>query len=192
MLKEMIFSDLYSSGAFYGGSFGNLLAQWEQMGVFTYLLPFLLLFAFIFGITMNLFKDNKMISAIIAVSVALMALQFGVVSVFFSDIFPRLGVALAIILCFVILIGLFGDKNNRALHNFLMWGAVAIAGIIVIQSLNVFRVNYYNTVLGFIPVSWIPWIAVVVILGLIVGASRPRQTTTQTVESMLSRWFGEK
>ncbi|MEK6827230.1 MAG: hypothetical protein AABX99_01980 [Nanoarchaeota archaeon] len=98
MFKEMIF--LQSASAFPSGVLGDLLAKWEQAGFFSYLLPFLLIFALIFGILLklNIFKDNKMVNGIIALSVSLMSLQFGFVPDFFSQIFPRVGVGLAIIL----------------------------------------------------------------------------------------------
>ena len=97
MIAEVIF--LQSFG-FSGGSFGNVLSQWEQLGVFTYVLPFLLIFALIFGILqkVKIFQESKGINAVIAVSTALMALQFNFVPLFFSDIFPQLGIGLSIVL----------------------------------------------------------------------------------------------
>src|SRR3989338_4351196 len=102
MFEEVIF--LQSFG-FFGGSFGNVLSQWEQLGVFSYVLPFLLIFALIFGILqkVNIFggaqgQSNKGINGVIAVSTALMALQFNFVPLFFRDIFPKLGVGLTVIL----------------------------------------------------------------------------------------------
>ncbi len=105
------------SFGFVGGNIGALLAQWEQLGVFSYVLPFLLMFALIFGILsrMQIFKDNKAVNAVIALSVSLMSLQFGFVSIFFSQIFPRLGVGLSIILIGMILIGLFTDTNQTGI-----------------------------------------------------------------------------
>ena len=100
---------LASFGGFYGGTFGNLLAQWEQLGVFSYVLPFLLIFALIFGILqrVDVFKGNKGINAIIALSVSLMSLQFNLVPIFQAEIFPKLGVGLSVILAVIILKGLF-------------------------------------------------------------------------------------
>jgi len=155
MLNEMIF--LAPSPFFGGGAFGNLLAQWEQMGVFSYMLPFLLIFALIYGILskMNLFgdKENKSINAIISLSVALMALQFELVTLFFSDVLPRLGVALAAVLVILILIGLFGNPENKGFMNTMMWGSFAIAIIIILQSLDVFGPGVRNAdyILKFIP-----------------------------------------
>ena len=99
--------------AFSGGNIGTLFSQWEQLGVFSHVLPFLLLFALIFGILTrtDVFKGNKGINATIALAVALMALQFNAVPRFFADVFPRLGIGLSVILLALILVGLFTDSN---------------------------------------------------------------------------------
>ena len=76
-------------GGFYGGAIGNLLSVWEQAGVFSYILPFLLIFAVVFGILMQtkMFQQNRTINGIIALTVSLLSLQFAFVPVFFSEIF---------------------------------------------------------------------------------------------------------
>lgn len=102
MIKEMF---LLSGPNF----FGEALQRLSEMGLFTYILPILLIFALVFGILtkLKLFEENKSINAIIAISVALMSIQFNFVSVFFSELFPRMGVGLSIILALIILLGLF-------------------------------------------------------------------------------------
>ena len=119
------------SFGFSGGSFGNILSQWEQLGVFSYGLPFLLIFAMVFGILerVKIFqsgeegKTNRGINAIIAVSTALMALQFNFVPIFFSDIFPRLGVGLSVILIGIIVTGMFTDSNWT-------WMGILLGGVV--------------------------------------------------------------
>src|SRR3989344_5849172 len=90
-------------------SIGRILEQWSQYGLFDFILPFLLIFALVFGVlsTMNLFKDNKAVNGIIALAVALMSLQFGLVPAFFAELWPRFGVGIAIYLVFLILVGFF-------------------------------------------------------------------------------------
>ena len=113
MIKEFLFLQSYSY--FEGGAIGNILSQWEAMGFFSYVLPFLLIFAMVFGILiqLRLFRDNKTINAIIALAVGLMALQFSFVPRFFSEIFPRLGVGLVVILIIIILTGLFANPEDK-------------------------------------------------------------------------------
>ena len=128
MINSLIF--LQPFGYFEGGAIGNILNQWQQAGIFTYAIPFLLIFALVFVILarMNLFTDNKSINAIIALSVALMALQFPTVPLFFAAIFPALGIGLAVMLVVLVLTGLFIDPNNKGW----MMGLSAISIIVVL------------------------------------------------------------
>lgn len=144
MIKEMIM--LASYGSFGGGSFGNLLSQLEAAGFFTYILPFLLIFALVFVILTSLpiFKENKGVNAIISLAVALMALQFNVVSIFFSEIFPRLGIALSIILVIVILGSLFVDPDNKGLKWVFVIVTFIIMGIVIFSSLGAFGTGFGN------------------------------------------------
>lgn len=134
MLNSMFF--LQSFG-FSGGSVGNILSNLEQLGFFDYLLPFLIIFAIIYGILSKakIFGDNKSIDAIIALSVGLMALQFGMVSSFFAEIFPRLGIGLSIILVILILTGLFKKNDDDNWQNYILLAiGLIIAVVILIQS----------------------------------------------------------
>ena len=118
------------------GAIGQLLSYWEQAGFFSYLLPFLLIFALIFGILnqIRLFKDNKAINAIIALAVGFMSLQFPMVSEFFSEIFPRLGIALAIILVILILAGMFIDPKNSGIMYVMLGIGVVITIVVLVQT----------------------------------------------------------
>ncbi len=165
---------LASYGYFEGGALGNLLNIWEQAGIFSYAIPFLLIFALIFGILtrMNIFKDNKAINGIIALAVALMALQFPVVPRFFAELFPALGVGLAVILVVLIISGLFIDPNNKGW----MVGLMVVSVIVVVAVL----VSASRS-LGFVFGSWwrYNWptlIGILVFIGLIiaiVASSKP-------------------
>ena len=167
---------LASYGFFRGGDIGNVLAQWQAAGVFSYVLPFLLIFALTFGLLcrINLFSTknkegiegpNKSINAIIALSVSLMALQFDFVSLFFSEIFPRFGVALSIILVIIILGGLFIPTDSKWFTWVLILVVMVIIGIVVFQSLESFGYNagyWWRNNLG----SLLGW---AVLIGLIIA-----------------------
>ena len=134
MIKGLI--ALASYDVFDQGWIGTLLGQWEQMGVFSYLLPFLLIFSLVFGILtkIKLFKENKAINAIVALVVGLMAIQFDLVPAFFAQIFPRVGVALIFILGVFIVVGLFVDPENPVINWILLGIAVIVLTIVVVQT----------------------------------------------------------
>jgi len=112
--------------------FGDALFTLEQAGLFSYILPLLLIFALVYGILSKLkvFEDNKSINGIIAISVALMSLQFNVVNVFFAQLFPKLGVGLAIILALLLVVGLFIPKEKWAVY--VIMGVSAVVFVIVL------------------------------------------------------------
>jgi uncharacterized membrane protein len=152
-------------GGFYGGTFGNLLSQMEQAGFFSYVLPFLLIFALVFGILTRtqIFKDNKAINGVIALVVGLLSLQFDFVPIFFSEIFPRLGVGLAIILALLILAGLFFDPRNKLINYSLLAVGVIIFLVVVIQTFG-----WVGWSSGFIwYANWPTIIMVIVVLGVV-------------------------
>src|SRR3972149_1849 len=136
----------FQFGGFYAGDFGNLLAYWEQLGVFSYVLPFLLIFAVIFGVLMKIevFGQNKGLNAVIALVIGLLSLQFEMVPIFFSEIFPRVGVALSIILVLLVLAGLFLDPNNKAVN----YGLLGV-GVIVFLAVLVKTAGYLGWYSGY-------------------------------------------
>jgi len=98
----------------------EVLNIWNEMGVFSYMIPFLLIFAVVFAILdktkmlSSANNDNKWIIAIIATSVGLLSLQFDFVSEFFAVIFPRFGVGLAVFLTVVIFLGFFYPEGGTS------------------------------------------------------------------------------
>jgi hypothetical protein len=156
---------LASYGYFSGGSIGNLLSQWEQFGIFSYVLPFLLIFALVFGIlSKSKIFAEKGINAVISIAVGLMALQFPMVSQFFAELFPRLGIGLSIILMFLILMGLFIDPDKKGFMWIFFLAVGLIIGIVVISnsfgSVGWFSGSFWNY-------NWTYVITIVVILVMI-------------------------
>ncbi len=165
-------------GGFYGGGFSELLAYMEQAGFFAYVLPFLLIFALVFGILTRtqIFKGNKAINAVIALVVGLLALQFDFVPLFFSEIFPRLGIGLAIILALLILAGLFFDPRSKFINYGLLIVGLIVFIIVLVKTFGwlgwgwgTFSLWYYNWPLI------ISVIAGIVILAIIINSVSPRR-----------------
>jgi len=116
------------------GSITNILNVWDSMGVFAYVIPFLLIFAVVFAILdkTKVLGDNKSVEAIIAVAIGMLALQFDFVSTFYAEIFPRFGIGLAIFLVLVILIGFFYSDKDGKPDTALRWvGYLTGIGVVV-------------------------------------------------------------
>lgn len=124
-----------------GTDIASILNYWADIGVFAYVLPFLLIFAVVYGILskINIFGEagqNKGVNAVIGIAVGLLSLQWDYVPNFFARIFPFAGMGISILLVALILMGLFGDWNDAKYKNiFLSIGAV-IAVIVVISALT--------------------------------------------------------
>ncbi|MDP3992592.1 MAG: hypothetical protein U1B79_01195 [Candidatus Pacearchaeota archaeon] len=170
----------FQFGGFYGGDIGNLLAYWEQAGVFSYVLPFLLIFAVVFGIlsrTKMFGEANKGLNAVVSVVIGLLALQFEFVPFFFSDIFPRLGIGLSVILVLMILVGMFLPEKNTSAVNYLLLGVAVIIFIVIITK-SFGDLGFGTSNIGYFIYSNLPTITIIIIvmvaIGAIVGAGAPK------------------
>ena len=107
----------------------DVLNQWQSAGVYDYLLPFLLIFAVVFGIleSTKILGKQKGVHVIVSITVGLLALQLGFVQIFFRELFPRLGVGLAVILALLIMTGLFITTKEA---KYWMWGIAGVAVIV--------------------------------------------------------------
>ena len=92
-----------------------VLNEWEAIGVF---------------------GGNKGVSVIISLAIGLMALRFGFVQTFFSEVFPRFGIAIASLIAIVILAAVF--IPNEHMKGWLIGFGVTGAVFGVIAILNSF------------------------------------------------------
>jgi len=197
MMEGLI--NLVSYGSFGSGTIGNILAQWQAAGIFDYALPFLLIFALVFAILsfIPIFKDNKGINAVISLVTALMALQFGIVSIFFAEIFPRLGVALSIVLVLIILLGLLvqdKEKGNQIIKWMLGISVIIIAIVVISGSLNSFGFGFGGGQFWyFVRANAAAVIGVILVVGAIIAiivASKP-QTKMEGAKLDIGPLFGK-
>ncbi|HLC53096.1 MAG TPA: hypothetical protein VJK03_00995 [Candidatus Nanoarchaeia archaeon] len=128
----------------------TLLTQWESLGVFDFVLPFLLIFAFVFGIlsTTNILGTNKGVHVTISLVIGLLALRMGFVQDFFREIFPRTGVAIAVILVLVILTAIFIPKEHLGGWAIGFYSLGGLAAVIVVfnsfSELSFFGSNWWH------------------------------------------------
>lgn len=119
----------------YYNELGAVLQQWADIGVFSYVLPFVLIFAVVIALLdrIEVFQVNRGISALIALSIALLALQFDLVPQFFSIIFPKLGVGLSVLLVALVLMGVFiGNEPDKKWGIYVFFGIAAIVFLVVL------------------------------------------------------------
>ena len=190
MLENLVM--LQSYYGYYGGQIGDFLNVLAEQGFFAYVLPFLLIFALVHGILMkiNLFGENKAIAGIIALSVGLMALQWDIVPAFFSVIFPKLGVGLAILLVVIILGGMFFTQKPGMNYSLLGIAAVIVITVLIQTAGDLgWSAGYwwYD--------NW-PFVAGIVVflilIAIIVGGSAPKDNSGSSVGKLLSDMFGGK
>ena len=180
---------LASYTAFGGGSIGNMLSQWEAAGIFTYALPFLLIFAVVYSLLsfIKVFQGNRAVNAVISLAVALMALQFQIVSIFFSEIFPRLGIALSVLLVIVILGALLLNKDGENDQKWIKWVMGIVTAIIIVVVLGssfgslgfggwfgggrfLYGVNWAGILIGAAIIGLIIWV--------VASSNKPQNNTT--------------
>jgi hypothetical protein len=119
----------------YGTIIDVFFQQWEYYGVFDFILPFLLVFALVYGVlsSTRFMGDNRGVYVIIALVIGLISLRYtNYFSVFISELFPRLGVGLAIILTVLIFVGLFIAKDETRYWGYGLAGLGAVIAIIIL------------------------------------------------------------
>lgn len=152
------------------GTYGaqDWLNQLQDMGFFSYVLPFLLIFALVYAIAtqLDIFKNNKGAAVLVAFAIGLLSLQLNWVSVFFSDAFPKFGIGLSLLLIALILAGAFIQGENKKAYSWIFFGLGTLIFIIItISSLSNIQImgndwfNRYGALA----------IMIVVIIGAIVG-----------------------
>lgn len=115
-----------------GISVGDILNTWQQAGVFDYLLPFLLIFAVVYGILnkTKVIGENKGVQATISLSVGLLSLLNGYVTTFFASLFPYAGIAISVLLVALILMGLISNEKWSGRVWFTI-GIIGFAAVVV-------------------------------------------------------------
>lgn len=132
--------------AIYATTITDILNAWVDFGVFAYVLPFLLIFAMVYGILLKskIIGDNKGVMATIAASVGMLALYNDLVTQFFENIFPYAGIGMSILLVALILMGLISpEQNSKAQWIWFTIGAIIFV-VITWASLDNFSFGFWG------------------------------------------------
>lgn len=153
----------------------DLFYQWESIGVFEFLLPFLLVFAIVYGVLQStkIFGGDKGVHSIISVVIGVLAVRYVEFTYFYQELFPRLGIGLTILLAILILTGLFITDKSKTVVTWIWLGIGAIIAIAVIY--NSAAVFGWVDGFGGTGSEWIAWIiSAILLIGVIVVVVMPK------------------
>ncbi len=96
--------------------FREIIMHWQQIGFFDVILPLLLIFAVVYAILdkIKVLGENKAVNVIISMVLAFFAVSNLYISSFFMYLFSYTGIAIAILLAAIILMGLFMQKQEKS------------------------------------------------------------------------------
>ena len=157
----------------------DVLNTWADYGVFAYVLPFLMIFALVYGLLSKskLLGENRGVHATLALVIGLLALQFDYVSNFFATIFPYAGIGISVLLVALILMGVLTDDEDAA--KWIFFGIGALIFIVVL----LYTIYDFQWLGGYVGIDWWPWIilALVVasaVVGVILGGKKRTGSST--------------
>lgn len=163
-------------------SITDILNKWAEMGIFAYVLPFLMIFAVVYGILNKtaLLGPNKAVQATIALAVGLMALQFDYVSNFFATIFPYTGMGISVLLVALILMGLISSETDAKWGKYI-WFTVGLIIFIVVLLMTISDISWLGDKGAVLSQSWPAILAAIVIGGFMFwvirsGSGQPIKT----------------
>jgi hypothetical protein len=130
----------------WGDNLATILQEWEYLGIFEFALPFLLIFALVFGILYKskLLGDNKGVITVIALAVGMLAITSQNLRAFFRVIFPYAGIGLSILVVVLILMGLFTDTDDKwyGIVFYVIGGLIAL--IVIISALSSYEYGWFG------------------------------------------------
>jgi hypothetical protein len=149
----------------------GVLNSWANAGIFMYVLPFLLVFALVFGILSKtaILGENKAVHAIIAAALGLMSLVGDYFPKFLEKFSPNIAVAISVLLGVIILLGLFYDPEGKKGYKWVM-------GIFVGVGILAFLLVISDTFSGNSGIGYNIWdnygpalITLLILAGIIIG-----------------------
>ena len=156
----------------------DVLNLWAQQGVFAYVLPFLLVFAVVFGILnkTKILGDNRGVQAVIGISVGLMSLMNDYVSEFFEIIFPYTGIGISVLLVGLILLGLVSGESWAKW----IWLSVGGIGFIVIVLTSFTEFSWFGGGYGW-GYSWPALLTAIILIGMllwvVIAGGKPKSSS---------------
>ena len=167
-----------------GNIITNFLNYWQEVIGLDQLLAFLLVFALILGILtkIDLFKGNRAVNVIIALVVGITALQWGFLTAFMSELFPRFAIALVVVLVFAIIMLAFAPEGTNGHADGIKTGLYIAGGVFaliaVVGAFNDPKINWFNS--GWWVDNGGMLVGALIVVGLIIAISMVGSKTNST------------
>ena len=149
--------------------FTILVTNLNSLGFFGFLLPFIFMFAVVYGLlTKTKFFDDVKIMGVIALVVSFFVVGYGgpLIANFFVNLFGLAAVILAGILVIVLFIAMTGGDISKVASNKAVAAMAAGIGIIVfVVSIGALGVSVSDSVIGIIFVIVVLGIAIMFVTG---------------------------
>lgn len=171
-------------------SFDNFFYLSQQIGLFTVLLPFLLIFSVVYAILVriDIFKKTPAAGVIVALAVAFFALTNQQISFIMAKLFSNLAIGLLILLSFVIIFGLLNKDITTNFGWFILVVAIIIVVVVIARA---FEARWWYFFSSYIQI-FLPIIIILVAVILIVVFSRETPPQKKFSEALEEALFGEK
>ena len=152
-------------------SFLEWLTNWEQIGVFNVLMPFLLVFTLTFAILrkVKILGDHKAVDLVVSLVLALLFVRNQALVTLLNQFLPNISIFMVVILMFLLLIGLWSGDQYRGVQNTLLGVAALVSLLFVLWA--IFS-NMAGSWFNFLP-DWIRYMdgdtkAMIIFIGLFV------------------------
>lgn len=117
--------------------FAGVIATWQKFGIFDFIVPFMLVFAIVYGVLerTNIFGERgPSVNAIIALSIAIASVLTGWFISFLTGFLPWVSVIAIVVVAALMLLAMLVGDFNKLIENdrLLKIGGVVVVGVLAI------------------------------------------------------------
>ena len=188
-----------------GGFLYGLIQNWQQLGLYDIILPFLLIFTISYAVLQKVMifgKGAKKINVIIALVIALLFLQNSYLIFILQRFLPNMSLVMVVVLMFLLLVGIVGGQEGfKGFADKMLTIAFFLAIIITLVALST---DFFPGTSGYGILSWfyvlfpdpatqstiILVIMIIVIIAFVTGGGSG--DTFKKVEEDIKGAFGRK
>jgi hypothetical protein len=153
-------------------SITDLINQWQDWGIFDFMLPFLIIFAFVFAILdkTKILGENKGVSAVLGIAIGLIAITNQTVINTFRTIFPFASIGISVLLVAIILMGFVSyGQDNKGWHKYIWFGLGLAAFLFVLRNtadtMGIFNADWAAFIAPFAAIAVLIVLVVLIVRG---------------------------